>query len=265
MNEELVAAVDGRTRAIVATLRTLDEPALRAPSLLPGWSRLTIACHLRFGADAFLRLTQATRRGQPVAYYPEGRASQRPTTLVPQPGETAHDVVESLASTSTELHDAWTSMAAPEWDATVTEPDGNRDLGPLPLSRLPLLRLTEVEVHGDDLDIGLEDWSRTFVAAALPFRLEWLNTRRSNHRDVDNSVEGAWLLDAVDGPTYLVELHDGAVASRPADRSTPAHAVIRASSRDLLALLLGRPQQHDLTIEGDAAFAAAFSQAFPGP
>ena len=262
---DIVAAVGARTDAIVDALADLGDDGLLAPSRLPEWSRLTIACHLRFGAGAFLRMTHGAVARRPVSYYPQGRDEQRPTTLRPYPGEHPPDVVRSLAKESDELQAAWRGLPAGEWDLVVTEPQGQVDLGPLPLSRLPLLRLTEVEVHGSDLDIGLDDWSDTFVAAALPFRLEWLNRRRTNHRTVDAGVEGSWLLRATDGPAYLVTVEGDRVESRPADSSATARAVIEATGRDLLALLLGRPLVRPPATSGDTQFAAAFSRAFPGP
>lgn len=47
---DLVAAVRRRTDEVVDALGHLDRDGLRAPSSLPGWSRLTIACHLDGGA-----------------------------------------------------------------------------------------------------------------------------------------------------------------------------------------------------------------------
>src|SRR5205085_928812 len=88
-------------------LGRLDETSLVAPSELPDWSRLTIACHLRFGAEAFRRMTEAAIAGEPASYYPEGRDAERPTTLVPRPSDRAVDVVGSLAHESAELHGAW--------------------------------------------------------------------------------------------------------------------------------------------------------------
>lgn len=262
---DVVSAVCARTDAIVEALSELGDERLLAPSRLPDWSRLTIACHLRFGAGAFLRMTRAAIVGHPAAYYPEGRDRQRPNTLVPYPDEHPTDVVRSLAKESNELQAAWHSLDERQWELTVTEPAGHPDLGALPLVRLPLLRLTEVEVHGSDLDVGLDDWSAVFVRTALPFRLEWLNTRRSNHRPVDRRAEGAWLLRAIDGPAYLVTVVAGRVESRPAEPSDAPRATIEATSRDLLALLLGRPLLSPPVLAGDTQFAEAFSRAFPGP
>ena len=265
MTGELVAAARRRTEALVGALRDLDDEGLRAPSSLPGWSRLTIACHLRYGAEAFARMTAAALEGRPAAYYPGGRESQRPGTLEPDAGERPGEVVTSLAEHSAALDRLWSGMTPGAWDGVVREPEGGRDLGPLPLARLPLLRLTEVEVHGSDLDVGLEDWSDVFVEAALPFRLEWLNTRRTNHRRVDEAVTGSWLLTAPDGPTWRVAVDDGTVTSQPAPPGAPADAVVEATSRDLLALLLGRPLRSSPRYAGDEELGRAFSRAFPGP
>ncbi len=254
-----------RTSEIVAALGALDDDGLRSPSELPGWSRLTIACHLRYGASALARMTAGTLSGHAVAFYPEGREGQRPGTLVPDDKEDPSDVAASLAHHSEELHRLWSSLDSDRWRSQVIEPAGNADLGSVPLAQLPVLRLTEVEVHGSDLGLGLADWSDLFVRTALPTRLDWLNVRRTNHRPFDADLQGAWLLAATDGPSYRVAVRSTEVESAPAAPATPARAVIEATSRDLLALLLGRPLLRSPRITGDAAFGEAFSDAFPGP
>ncbi|MEY2431282.1 MAG: maleylpyruvate isomerase [Acidimicrobiaceae bacterium] len=265
LSQELVTAVEQRTAHIVDTLDAVDDDALLAPTDLPGWSRLTIACHLRYGAEALCRMTGGAVAGESTAYYPGGREQQRPLTLLPYPGERPIDVVTSLAHHSDELSQAWFSLDEDGWRLEVTEPVDNPDLGPLSVARLPLLRLTEVEVHGSDLGLGLDDWSELFVRVALPVRLDWLNTRRSNHRGFDASVAGSWLLVATDGPTYLVTVTGSTVESHPATSSSPARAVVEATSRDLLALLLGRSFRTPPRVSGDVAFGHAFGRAFPGP
>jgi hypothetical protein len=210
-------------------------------------------------------MTRAAVAREPVAYYPVGRERQRPGTLTPNVAELPHDVVTSLSHHGAELDQLWSSLDADAWRLDVTEPDDNPDLGSLPIVRLPLLRLTEVEIHGSDLGLGLDDWSALFVRVALPFRLGWLNTRRTNHRDVDVGLEGSWLLVATDGPTYLVTASGTTVESHPAAPSSPARAVIEATSRDLLALLMGRAFRTTPRVIGDTAFGQAFSRAFSGP
>jgi hypothetical protein len=155
-------------------------------------------------------------------------------------------------------------LAVRQWSIQVVEPPDNVDLGPAALATLAMLRLTEVEVHGSDLDLGLDEWSETFIDVALPFRLDWLSTRRTS-RPFDENLHGSWLLVADDGPTQLITVDAGGVRSRPATRDTPTTATIHASRRDLLALLLGRPLRRPAHVTGDTSFGLAFSRAFPGP
>ncbi len=265
LNRSLAAASAQRTAAIVDALHVQSSQELLAPSELPGWTRLTIACHLRYGAEALLRMTLAGVSGGGTAYYPDGRASQRPGTLEPGPGEDPREVVESLRTLSVELDHLWGNLLDSAWEREVVEPPDNPDLGPLLVSGLPLLRLTEVEVHGTDLGLGLDDWSELFVKAALSARLSRLGVRRTNHSDFDHSLKGSWLLIATDGPTFSVSVSGDDVESRPADPTSPATSVIEATSRDLLALLLGRPFNERPQIRGDVEFGEAFPAAFPAP
>ncbi len=216
---EIVGAVQRRTTEIVDALHALDAKDLETPSLLPDWSILTIACHLRYGATALVRMTTDVLAGRPTSYYPAGRAAQRPDTLAPESGEPAEAVVASLADGSATLHAFWSERDERTWAQPVREPEGNADLGRVELGRLPLLRLTEVEVHGGDLGLGLRDWSDLFVRASLPMRVGWLNVRRANHRAFAADLEGSWLLAATDGPAYAVTVQGPAVQASAAEPS----------------------------------------------
>jgi maleylpyruvate isomerase len=262
---ELARACADRTQRLLAALTELDEAALEAPSRLPGWSRLTIVCHLRYGTKALRRITLDALAGRMTSYYPDGRAHQRPATLLPAPGERPVDVLDDWRSAAAELDGMWSTLDDARWSTEVVEPPDNPDLGTIPLGRLALARLTEVDVHATDLGIDAPDWSPTLVEVGLPARLGWLATRRTNHRTVDRSVRGSWLLHATDGPRWLVTVDDAHVESRPAAGGDVADATIEGTSRDLLALLLGRPPRRPLRLGGDVAFAESFGGAFPGP
>jgi len=261
----LVDAVAARTAEIANSLGRLDEDELHAPSELDGWSRLTIACHLRYGAEALHQMTLDTLAGRTASYYPEGRARSRPRTLWPRETETPRDVVEALVAQSAALHQVWEPLGAAAWELAVREPADNPDLGAVPLAQLTLSRLTELEVHGTDLGLGLADWSDLFVRTALPSRLEGLMRRRTNHREFDGALQGSWLLHATDGQSFVVSVTGSDIRTVPADETSAATAVLEGSSRDLLALMLGRPARSRLTQGGDPGFAAAFPRAFPGP
>lgn len=263
----LLLALRERTDAIGSALSGLGDEELLAPSLLPGWTRRTIACHLRFGARTLRSMTADALAGRATAFYPLGREAQRAATLQPEEGEAPGDVVSSLASESSGLQEQWEALAPEAWSVTVHEPAGNRDLGPVPLARLALLRLTEVEVHGSDLDVGLPDWSATFVDLALPFRVGWLAVRRPPGSTFAGN--GSWTLAATDRPFVArLSMQDGVTRLATGEEVEPtsgSQATLRGSSRDLLAFLLGRPLHHELAVDGDTAVATLFKQAFPGP
>lgn len=246
----MLAQLDRATADVVTALEDTD---LHAASLLPGWTRLTVACHLRYGAEALRWMTDDALARRPTSYYPDGRETQRPMTLVPRQGESSTDVVTSLHEESQTLHEKWRTVDA--WETPIVEPPDHPDLGPVELRRLALARLTEVEVHGTDLGLGLGPWSEVLVHHVLPMRLEWLNSRRSNHRDVDTSIHASWLLVATDMTVSQVVTVDGStVVSRPGDT---ADTTIMGTGAELLALLLGR---------APTGFAPDdFSRALPGP
>jgi uncharacterized protein (TIGR03083 family) len=263
--DELARVAASRNARLIAAVRDLDDALLIEPSELANWSRLTVVCHLRYNTRACLRMTRETRAGRETSYYPGGRQRQRPTTLVPAPHEPPRAVLDDWESASVELDEEWGALREHEWAIEVVEPANNPDLGRIPLARLALARLTEVDVHGTDLGIGVADWSRTLVEVGLPTRLHWLAARRTNHRSVDRSIRGSWLLVATDGPTWLVTVAGDRVDSRPSVPSDDPRAVIEGSARDLLALLLGRPRRDPLRFSRDMAFARSFERAFPGP
>ena len=263
---DLARVAAERTQRLIATLQQLDEAVLEEPSRLPGWSRLTIVCHLRYGNHALRRMTLDALEGRETSYYPDGRARQRPTTLMPAPGERPAEVLDDWQAAAAQLDSVWSTVDDAQWSTEVVEPADNPNLGPVPLARLAFTRLTELDVHTTDLGIdAAPDWSSTLVEVGLPTRLAWLATRRTNHRAFDGTIQGSWLLNATDGPCWLVTVKEERVESRPAVEDDEATAMIQASSRDLLALLLGRPRHHPLRFSGDTAFAQSFEKAFPGP
>jgi len=262
---DVVAAVAARHRELIEALTAVDEAALVQPSRLPGWPPLTILCHLRYGAEANILMTADILADRRTAYYPDGRERQRAATLQPQCGESPADVVDSLARSCQALDQVWLGVPEDSWvTAQLHEPDNNVDLGPLALGQLALLRLTEVEVHGSDLDLDLTPWSTTFVDAALPMRLGWLRTKRSNQQIPDRSIRGSWNLVSTDGPPFSVSVTSLGVTVD--DRRSPvADSTISGTKVQLLAMLLGRVSIEDLALSGDPTHALSFRRAFPPP
>jgi uncharacterized protein (TIGR03083 family) len=260
---ELSDAARSKASAIFEALR--EDGSLEGPSNLPGWSRLTVVCHLRYGARALRWMTTDALAGRTTSFYPGGRTNQRPATLQPEDGEEPSAVLASLFMESENLHDQWAQLGMHEWAAAVREPDANPDLGSTTLGFLTMMRLTEVEVHASDLGIGLDTWNEVFVSNSLPLRIEWLARRRSNHRKIDPGIQGSWKLVATEGRCWVVSVEGPTVTSRATDEAESADAQIAGTSRDLLAMLLGRPLVGRLDLSGDVELARAFSRAFPGP
>lgn len=249
----LLDVLEVSTERLLTAVEELPTAELLGPSALPDWDRVTVLTHLRFVAAASRRITTValTGEGDP-AMYPGGRRT-RPATLERHSGEAPEDVVASLRAESDGLHAAWSALDAKGWSATLDEPD----LGHLPLSRLLVLRLTEIEVHSVDLDLpGLDRWTDAFAEAALPLRVAWL-PRLRRRPDADLTVDGTWRLTAGTG-NWLLTTEGTEVDVRPATAEDAADAVLAGTDAELLALLLGRGDPAD-------AAAARFKRAFPGP
>ncbi len=254
--------VEERTDEIVRALDAACEAAIVAPSLLEGWSRLTIACHLRYGARACVAMTGGSLHGRLVSFYPPGRVSQRPATLVPDDGETPDAVVASLAASSDALHEGWSKLHASDWTLAVLEPDCVDRLDCRTLIGLVLLRLTELEVHGADLDLGLSPWSSVFGPAVLPQRLRRL-------RALPASPARTWLFHADDAESHLLRTDsDGTVLDRSALGSNPcvrADIELGATANDLVAVLLGRAPVDSVDVSGRHASCLSPGLQLQGP
>src|ERR1700739_794489 len=60
---ELNSQIDLATQRLLDDARTLSESDLRAPSLLPGWTRAYVIAHVARGADAMRDLLTSARSG----------------------------------------------------------------------------------------------------------------------------------------------------------------------------------------------------------
>ena len=55
--------IDFAVQRLLGTARIIDDEDLRAPSLLPGWTRAHVVAHLARGADALRNLLIGVRSG----------------------------------------------------------------------------------------------------------------------------------------------------------------------------------------------------------
>ena len=166
----------------------------------------------------------------------------------------------SLENECAALDALWTNLSEEDWQRRIDDPDH----GAIAVSRLLVLRLTEAEVHGSDLNLpGLDAWDDLFVDRVLPLRLAWLERAR-HHPDADVSLNGSWLIS--DGHACWRVVADGHnVRAHDADAKADADCGIAGSRRDLLAWILGRPTEEPIAHSGNLALANSFKRAFPGP
>ncbi len=249
----VVGDIQARTARLVAACAELD--ALEQPTLLPDWTVLTVACHLRYGAKVLTQITEATCAGQPSAYYPGGRDLQRPFTLRPALGEPRHHVIDSLAAESDALTRLLSGLSADDWDRPMISTDTTDPLGAVTLRELGLLRLVEVMVHGSDLGLGLDPWPLRFGHWVLPLRV-----RRA--RTVPE-LSAVVTFEAVDAPAITAVAADGALSV--IDARPDPDMIVSGVANDLVALLLGRSPLGAVSMTGDAPAVAALRRGLVGP
>src|SRR5580700_4440386 len=73
---QLTDQIDQATQRLLDRARIITEPDLRAPSLLPGWTRAHVLAHLALGADAMRNLLVGVRSGQDRPAYASAEARE---------------------------------------------------------------------------------------------------------------------------------------------------------------------------------------------
>jgi maleylpyruvate isomerase len=161
---ELSDRIDDATQRLLGTARVIAEPDLRAPSLLPGWTRGHVLAHLARSADAMRNLLIGVRSGEdrPAYASAEARAAGIEQGAQQKPADLAADVAGAAMAFRTltrQLPDeAWLVQLQILGSA------------PFPAGQLLTRRLVEVELHHTDLGLGYTpaDWPAAFTAMDLP-------------------------------------------------------------------------------------------------
>jgi maleylpyruvate isomerase len=167
--------IDDATQRLLGTARVIAEPDLRAPSLLPGWTRAYVLAHLARGADAMRSLMIGARDGQDRSAYVsaptvtadiEQAARQKPAELV-----------ADVAAAAMALRTIAGQLSGEAWRYPVRVPG----LAPFPAGQLLVRRLVEVELHHCDLGLGYgpADWPAAFASMELA---EPMRSQREDRR-----------------------------------------------------------------------------------
>ncbi|WP_084523770.1 maleylpyruvate isomerase family mycothiol-dependent enzyme [Nocardia inohanensis] len=164
---EITAQLDtvaAATELLLESARKLTDADLVEPSLLPGWTRGHVLAHLSRNADSLVNLLLWARTGIETPQYASMYLREADIEAgAPRP---LREQLEDLAASA----ERWLALArvmpADRWPAIVR----NRQGGEMPATRVPWMRLVEVEIHHVDLVLGYTpaDWSEAFLARLLP-------------------------------------------------------------------------------------------------
>jgi maleylpyruvate isomerase len=155
--------LDTATQRLIDEARMMAGPDLRAPSLLPGWSRAHVLAHLARGADAMRNLLMGARAGQDRAAYASAEA--RNADIHKSAAAGAKELADDLAGSAMALRTVARQLPDEAWRYQVRVLDSP----PFQASQLLIRRLAEVELHHCDLGIGYghEQWPAVFAAMEL--------------------------------------------------------------------------------------------------
>jgi maleylpyruvate isomerase len=174
-------------RDLLDTVAGLDETAVRAPSLLAGWTVGHVLTHLARNADSHTRMLGAALRGQAVEQY-AGGGRERADAIEAGGGRSVTELRDDVRRSTAELEAAWAAMTPVAWDR-----HGLTRGRPWPCRTLPYFRWREVEIHRVDLGTGYEatDWPDEYVRRELPLLLATVPDRLTDITDRRRLL--AWL------------------------------------------------------------------------
>ena len=157
---------------VLTAVCTLSDEQVRAPSLLPGWSRGHVITHLARNADSHVWLFDGARLGEVRSQYPQ--PGMREADIEAGAPRSADELAHDLRRSCEALEQAWRDLDDDLWERGGEVTPGRRSM-----SELVFRRLREVEVHHADLDVGYSsaDWSSVYVERELRRRLAGLADR----------------------------------------------------------------------------------------
>jgi maleylpyruvate isomerase len=162
-HRQLIDQIDQATQRLLDVARVITEPDLRAPSLLPGWTRAHVLAHVARNADAMRNLLVGARSGQNRAAYASAEA--READIETGAKMNAKDLADDLADAAMAFRTVATQLPDDAWRFGVRM----LDFGPFPAADLLTRRLVEVELHHCDLGAGYgpADWPAAFAGMEL--------------------------------------------------------------------------------------------------
>jgi len=160
---ELSNQIDYATQRLLDDARIIHEADLRAPSLLPGWSRAHVLAHVARSADAMRNLLVGARSGQDRPAYASAQA--REAGIERGAAVTAKELMDDLADSAMALREIVKRLPDEAWQVPVRVLDS----APFPATGVLTRRLVEVELHHCDLGTRYSsaDWPAAFATMEL--------------------------------------------------------------------------------------------------
>ena len=186
------------TARYLQALTVLDDAALRAPSLLPGWSRGHVVTHLENHAVASVNALTMAARGEPAWLY--ATQEERDAGIEAGAGRSAGTMRAEAERVTAALEAALSLVDPGALDTPVSRLPG----GPafFTLGGLAGVRRTEVEVHHADLGSSYSpaDWPRDFAAALVGRRQQELGADGPSMVLRATDADDVWKLGSGQGP-----------------------------------------------------------------
>lgn len=198
------------TADLLGAIGCLSDEDVRAPSLLPGWTRGHVLAHLARSADGGTRLLEWARTGVPGNQYESLEA--RAAAIEQGAGRPAAVLAADVRSSADGFAAAADAMPAQAWQRRVRWTTGHEAGAAL----IVPVRLGEVLIHHVDLDIGYRpgDWPAAFTGdyldravTALRGHAEWPGTLRMEATDTGRVHDVGDMTSAtpvIAGPEYAL-------------------------------------------------------------
>jgi maleylpyruvate isomerase len=174
---DLSDQIDQATQRLLDTARTITDPDLRVPSMLPGWTRGHVLAHLARNADGMRNVLVGVRTGQDRPAY--ASAGAREAGIEQYADRRATEHAADLAGSAMALRTVARQLPDDGWQMPVRMLDG-ADF--FPAAELLTRRLVEVELHHCDVGTGYGsgNWPAFFADMELaePMR-SWRQDRLS--------------------------------------------------------------------------------------
>jgi maleylpyruvate isomerase len=166
--------IDDSTQRLLGTARVIGDSELRAPSLLPGWTRAHVLAHVARNADALRNLLVGARSGENRPAYRDEAA--RTADIEYGAGLRSTELAADVAGSAMAFRTISRQLPDEAWQFPVRVLDS----GPFPAALVLTRRLVEVELHHGDLGTGYgpADWPPAFARMELPEPMRSLRRSR---------------------------------------------------------------------------------------